>query len=126
MRENHGVPKVITLLLTVGATATRWNGAVWAYGPLPRPLWVDWTLGISYGGYMRSCGITHRGRALGSSVYRRIIFMSYRPGLIAIVLGRQLLDVPNEAERVGDITAATFVAKSGDIAFDDTGDNGIG
>jgi DAACS family dicarboxylate/amino acid:cation (Na+ or H+) symporter len=120
--ENLGVPKEInSFVLTVGATANQ-NGTALYEGVtvlfLAQLAGVDLTLGLQLTVVYLAIlgGIGTAGVPSGSIPFIvGILFMiGIDPGLIAIILGvDRLLDMCRTTLNVvGDITAATFVAKS--------------
>jgi len=135
--ENLGVPKEInSFVLTVGATANQ-NGTALYEGVtvlfLAQLAGVDLTLGLQLTVVYLAIlgGIGTAGVPSGSIPFIvGILFMiGIDPGLIAIILGvDRLLDMCRTTLNVvGDITAATFVAKSeGYTLLTTRGDTGIG
>jgi len=135
--ENLGVPKEInSFVLTVGATANQ-NGTALYEGVtvlfLAQLAGIDLTLGLQLTVVYLAIlgGIGTAGVPSGSIPFIvGILFMiGIDPGLIAIILGvDRLLDMCRTTLNVvGDITAATFVAKSeGYTLLTTRGDTGIG
>src|SRR5690606_14258725 len=121
-RENLGVaPEINSFVLTIGATANQ-NGTALYEGItiifLAQLAGVDLSLGAQLGvAYLAILGgIGTAGVPGGSIPYIIVVLASFgvNPALIAIILGvDRILDMCRTAVNViGDITAATFVARS--------------
>jgi DAACS family dicarboxylate/amino acid:cation (Na+ or H+) symporter len=135
--ENLGVPKEInSFVLTVGATANQ-NGTALYEGVtvlfLAQLAGVDLTLGLQLTVVYLAIlgGVGTAGVPSGSIpfIIGILVMIGVDPALIAIILGvDRLLDMCRTTLNVvGDITAATFVAKSeGYTLLTTRGDTGIG
>jgi DAACS family dicarboxylate/amino acid:cation (Na+ or H+) symporter len=135
--ENLGVPKEInSFVLTVGATANQ-NGTALYEGVtvlfLAQLAGVDLTIGLQLTVVYLAIlgGVGTAGVPSGSIpfIIGILVMIGIDPALIAIILGvDRVLDMCRTTLNVvGDITAATFVAKSeGYTLLTTRGDNGIG
>lgn len=135
--ENLGVPKEInSFVLTVGATANQ-NGTALYEGVtvlfLAQLAGVDLTLGLQLTVVYLAIlgGVGTAGVPSGSIpfIIGILVMIGVDPALIAIILGvDRVLDMCRTTLNVvGDITAATFVAKSeGYTLLTTRGDTGIG